>query len=101
METIFFLSAHCGKGPIFAAGSVFVKSGLLSVKTLYQEKSIAVCKKWTGSLPPYAAISLGSEVEKYEEKLTPTYDSPELPCWLWPRHNISSMSLHVLIRISD
>jgi hypothetical protein len=28
IETIFFLSAHCGKGPIFAAGSVFVKSGL-------------------------------------------------------------------------
>lgn len=28
IETIFFLSAHCGKGPMFAAGSVFVKSGL-------------------------------------------------------------------------
>lgn len=28
MATIFFLSPHCGKGPIVAAGSVFVKSGL-------------------------------------------------------------------------
>ena len=28
MDTIFFLSAHCGNGPILAAGSVFVKSGL-------------------------------------------------------------------------
>ena len=28
METIFFLSAHWGNGPIFAAGSVLVKSGL-------------------------------------------------------------------------
>ena len=28
IDTIFFLSAHCGNGPIFEAGSVFVKSGL-------------------------------------------------------------------------
>jgi hypothetical protein len=28
MATIFFLSDHCGNGPIFAAGSVLVKSGL-------------------------------------------------------------------------
>jgi len=28
IDTIFFLSAHCGKGPMFAAGSVLVKSGL-------------------------------------------------------------------------
>jgi hypothetical protein len=33
METIFFLSAHCGKGPIFAAGSVFVKSGLQRISS--------------------------------------------------------------------
>jgi hypothetical protein len=29
IETIFFLSAHWGKGPMLAAGSVLVKSGLL------------------------------------------------------------------------
>jgi hypothetical protein len=45
METIFFLSAHCGKGPIFAAGSVFVKSGLLSVTIVLQEIGNSVCKK--------------------------------------------------------
>jgi hypothetical protein len=28
METIFFLSAHWGNGPMLAAGSVLVKSGL-------------------------------------------------------------------------
>lgn len=31
MATIFFLSAHCGNGPILAAGSVLVKSGLRNV----------------------------------------------------------------------
>lgn len=29
IETIFFLSAHWEKGPMFAAGSVLVKSGLI------------------------------------------------------------------------
>lgn len=31
MATIFFLSPHCGKGPIVAAGSVLVKSGLHTI----------------------------------------------------------------------
>jgi len=29
IETIFFTSFHCGNGPIFTAGSAFVKSGLI------------------------------------------------------------------------
>lgn len=37
METIFFASSHCGKGPIIAAGSLFVKSGLYSTSAEIEE----------------------------------------------------------------
>lgn len=35
MATIFFLSPHCGNGPIFVAGSVLVKSGLFNLSERY------------------------------------------------------------------
>ena len=46
METIFFLSAHWGNGPIFAAGSVLVKSGL-------GDQGVSFTSEYTpGSLDP-------------------------------------------------
>jgi hypothetical protein len=53
---------------MFAAGSVFVKSGLLSVRKHFCLQEVN------------AAVSFKYEVEVYKEKLTPTCDLPELPC---------------------
>ncbi len=79
METIFFLSAHCVKGPIFAAGSVFVKSGLLDVRILLQEKTY-FCLQEVNATHPGSAIYVGLSVKIYEERTTPTYDSTGLHC---------------------
>jgi hypothetical protein len=44
IDTIFFLSAHWGNGPMVAAGSVFVKSGLILLGDFISLKHKICCR---------------------------------------------------------
>lgn len=54
IETIFLASAHCGKGPIFTAGSVSEKSGRCSIS----KSLLATARAWYMEYePPWAPIA--------------------------------------------